>query len=84
MGETWEAKKYQFLFTWFKYPLLALARVLDLLSDERKRMLVSLVLNGAPECALKSATNLMNAHCLMALMHMSLIEFQTVINPYQT
>ncbi|CAG2109275.1 unnamed protein product [Medioppia subpectinata] len=82
MGETSEAMKYGFLFEWFKYPLLGVSYILDRLSDYWKQQLVTLVFKygghrDVPECVITSATNLMHPNCLRALIHMSLIEFNS-------
>ena len=82
MAQTSEAYKYSILFGWFKYPLLGISHALNLLSPKMKQKIVSYFLGtkfqDSPECALKSATNLLNPNCLNALIYMSLIEFETV------
>ncbi len=86
LGETSEGRKYSFLFKWFKYPLLGLSYFMQLFSDQFKERIVSLALQKSidlqesdlPKCVLKSAINLFDPNCLKALMHMSLLEFQTV------
>lgn len=91
MGETSEGRKYSFLFKWLKYPLLGLSYFMQLFSDEFKEKIISFALQrnislqepDPPKCVLKAATNLFDPHCLEALIHMSLLEFQTVCEEIQ-
>ncbi len=91
IGDTSEGRKYSFLFKWFKYPLLGLSYLMQLFSDEFKERIILLALKGnaglqepdPPKCVLKAAINLFDPNCLKALMHMSLLEFQTVCKEIQ-
>ncbi|XP_054161036.1 lipid droplet-associated hydrolase-like [Oppia nitens] len=92
MASTSQGSKCQFMFQYFKYPILALSYLLDNLSDSFKRRLIKLAMGSTgtgstgtdsssttpPNCVVNAAINLFNPNCLMRSIEMALNEFNLV------